>query len=161
MAYTVTLPQFARKIRGLGNDLERATIRGLRSAAMRLESFIIEEIDAAGAVATSELKASVDTEPTELGAITGADAPHAPFIEFGTRPHMPPIQPIEDWVRIKGLASDDEEVEEIAMDIAWTIYKYGTEPRFFLKKAIKRWKRAKIIDEEIADELRALERRRA
>jgi hypothetical protein len=30
-------------------------------------------------------------------AIVGYSAPHGPYIEYGTRPHMPPVQPIFEW----------------------------------------------------------------
>lgn len=160
MAKVVTLTQFARHIRDLGPHMESAIIRGLRSAAYRLEGLIVEEIDVAGAVATSELKASVSTELTARGAITGADAPHAPFVNFGTRPHMPPLQPIVDWVMIKGFAADEDEAEDIAEGIRWTIARFGTEPRHFLEKALRTLKQQRIVDEEIRAELGDLERRR-
>jgi len=157
----VTLTQFAAKMASLGPDMERAVDRGLRSAAHRLEGYIVEEIEKAGAVATSELKASVGTDKVDGGYNTGPDAPHAAFVEYGTRPHTPPLQPIIDWVRIKGLAQDDTEVERIAWAIVWHITHYGTKPRHFMAKALDRFAADRVIDQEVNAELRAMSRRRS
>ncbi len=47
------------------------------------------------------LRSSVDGEGTTTGGRIVADAPHAAFVERGTRPHMPPLKPIEAWVRLR------------------------------------------------------------
>lgn len=65
------------------------------------------------------------------------DAPHSVIIEFGTSPHMPPLQPIEDWVRRKrsDLGVKDGEIKKVARAIQMKISKYGTDPKPFLRPA--------------------------
>lgn len=65
------------------------------------------------------------------------DAPYAVFVEFGTSPHMPPLQPIEDWVRRKrgDLGVKDGEIKKVARAIQMKISKYGTNPKPFLRPA--------------------------
>lgn len=65
------------------------------------------------------------------------DAPYAVFVEFGTSPHMPPLQPIEDWVRRKrsDLGVKDGEIKKVARAIQMKISKYGTKPQPFLRPA--------------------------
>ncbi len=159
MAHVVTIPKFAKILKLEIPKIEEAVVKGIQSAALRLEGMIIEEIEEAKAVATSELKGSVDTKMDQYGATTGPDAPHAPFIEFGTRPHFPPLQPILDWVKVKGIASDEDEALEIAIRIVKSIGKKGTEPRRVVGKAFARLKGDKIVEKEIHDELVALERK--
>ena len=65
------------------------------------------------------------------------DAPYSVFVEFGTSPHMPPLQPIEDWVRRKrgDLGVKDSEIKKVARAIQMKIAKYGTDPKPFLRPA--------------------------
>lgn len=49
-------------------------------------------------VAFSELRDSVHVND----ATVVADAPHAAPVEFGSRPHWPPIEPIIRWVKLRG-----------------------------------------------------------
>lgn len=44
------------------------------------------------------LASSIHAIRTEGGAEVVVDAPHAGVIEGGSRPHMPPLQPLIDWV---------------------------------------------------------------
>ncbi len=57
-------------------------------------------------------------------------APYAAFVEFGTEPHMPPVEPLEQWAKRK-LGQ-----EGIGWAIAKKIAKEGTEPKPFLRPAI-------------------------
>ena len=65
------------------------------------------------------------------------DAPHSVVVEFGAEAHMPPLQPIEDWVRRKrgDLGVKDGEIKKVARAIQMKISKYGTDPKPFLRPA--------------------------
>lgn len=67
----------------------------------------------------------------ELAVAVGSSAKHAPFIEFGTRPHKPPITPLKAWCAIKGLP------ESAAYGIQKKIAQHGTPERPFLYIAFK------------------------
>lgn len=71
----------------------------------------------------------------ESGLIT-YDAPHAEFVEFGTRPHMPPVHVLKDWAKRK-LGKTDKEAESISWAIANKIRNEGTEPKPFLRNAVE------------------------
>lgn len=67
------------------------------------------------------------------------DVPYADSIEFGRTPgSMPPVDPIKDWVRRKGIARTETEVNSIAWAIAKDIKVNGQEPRPFLGPAIEK-----------------------
>lgn len=51
--------------------------------------------------------------------------PYAEYVEVGTRPHAPPIQPLEDWVEAK-LGLRDDEATSAAFAISRSIAKRGT-----------------------------------
>lgn len=57
----------------------------------------------------------------------GTNVKYAPFVEFGTRPHTPPIAPIKEWADRKGIAN---------VGAVWAaIRKHGTKPHPFLRPA--------------------------
>lgn len=61
--------------------------------------------------------------------------PYSSFIEYGTEPHMPPVEPLIEWAKIK-LGMDEKEAKKVAWAIAMKIAKEGTKPRPFLRNAI-------------------------
>jgi hypothetical protein len=43
--------------------------------------------------------------PREIEAEIGPTAPYGPYVEFGTRPHFPPLEALESWARHHGFDS--------------------------------------------------------
>lgn len=164
--YRVSIDQFAKVIGSLGTDLGKAALRGARSASHALEAMVTEEIGQPSEgcphppIDTGELMRSVGMMPTRTGAVVFVNAPHAPFMEYGTRPHFPPIRPLAEWAYRKGLADSEEEAEAIALNIARTIARWGQNPRHFMQRAVRRFVRSGILQREIKHELRAIRRRR-
>jgi hypothetical protein len=160
MSYRIGIKKFAKIVKYMGPKAEEAVILGLRESALYLETLIATEIENAKprpAVNTGSLKRSIKTQATETGAITSVDAPHASFIEWGTRPHRPPIAPLKDWVRQKGLAGDEKEIEQIARAIADHIAVNGTEPRFYMKKAVGKLYSRRVLDRFVGGQLDKVE----
>jgi hypothetical protein len=91
--------------------------------------------------ATSHLAQSITTiTPVKhvegMAAYIGTSLPYAPAVELGTRPHMPPITPLIDWVQAV-LGLDGDEAKSVAMRIAWKIKAKGTEGKFMFKKTFE------------------------
>lgn len=62
-------------------------------------------------------------------------APHASPVEFGSRPHMPPVDPLMGWCkRVLGL--NDREARSAAWMIALKIKARGTEAQPYLRPAV-------------------------
>lgn len=133
---TISLDRFIDVVRSMPDEMEEKAIRALREASARGVGRVTTEIQRSKAVNTGGLLQSVRTENVPKGAILSVDAPHAPFIELGTRPHWPPDEPIREWVLRKGLAEDDEELDQVVFSIRRHIATFGTEPRHFFKKAM-------------------------
>jgi len=55
-------------------------------------------------VAFGDLRDSVHTGPFDTIV---ADAPHAASVEKGARPHWPPLAPLIDWVKLRGMQGLD------------------------------------------------------
>lgn len=163
MRKRISIDGFAKKVASLGGDLEKAVVRGLRSSALVLDGFLVHEIDAAApfpAVDRGELRNSVVVRPTSRGGTAGVDAPHAPMINNGTRPFIPPLQPIYEWVLRKGFATDEADAMRVANAIRFHMGKVGIAPRHFFDKAWAKFRREKIVAREVGRELAALARSR-
>lgn len=70
---------------------------------------------------------SFDVERTAEGARAevGSPLPYALHVEYGTKPHRPPVRPIQDWVEVK-LGISGKAAEGAAWAIAAAIGKRGT-----------------------------------
>lgn len=142
--HTVTISQFEQRITRLVPQIRDAYVKGFRRAALRLERYAVEEIDSAEphpAVDTGELRRSVSTQFVDDGAIVTVDAPHAPMMEYGTRPFRPPMEPLVEWALRKGFASTESEARGIAFRVADKIARDGIAPRHYFTKAWARMQR--------------------
>lgn len=83
-------------------------------------------------------RSSISAQPVQrlsdrvIGTV-GTFSPYAIPIELGTKPHMPPVQPIQDWVRSKLGIYDEDEQEGIAWAIAKKIQRDGTEAQYIAR----------------------------
>lgn len=164
MSTRITIPEFARRVRDLGGEMKTAVQMGMVKAAQRLDAIMLEEIDHAEpfpAVDRGILRASRFVKTSASGTITvGVEAPHWPYINKGTRPFWAPIGPLIDWVRRKGLATEESEVRSIAYAVQHKIATEGIKPRNIQAKAIARFKAEKVMAKTVGNELRKLARKR-
>lgn len=152
--HRVTLDHFTRILIALSPKIEAAVVRGLRSGALRLQGMVVEEIDAAQpypAVDRGELRGSVEYSREADGALVYVDAPHAPHLEYGTRPFWPPQEPLMRWVLRKGFAEDETEAAGIAYAIRKKISEEGIAPRGYMAKAFQRV--LPVVIQEVEKEL--------
>jgi Bacteriophage HK97-gp10, putative tail-component len=73
----------------------------------------------------------VTISPQGLSVGVASKSPYAPYVEFGTRPHFPPLEPIRRWCISRGLPAS------AAFPIARAISERGTPERPFLYPAFK------------------------
>lgn len=103
----------------------------MRALGMRRgEDLIRKTIDHKGINDRGDLRKSVNTKVDRDGSSVtmevGPDAEHAPYVQYGTRPHRAPFDPIKRWARRK-LG------DESAWFPVWlSIERTGTDPQDFL-----------------------------
>jgi len=97
---------------------------------------MLRVIDLRDAKATGDLESAIQAHVKDLTGgvqgIAGADAkpgsniaPYAPFVDQPTRPHFPPIKPLERWARSKFGATGKEKTST-AWAVARSIARRGT-----------------------------------
>lgn len=145
----------------LNTEVKEAVIRGLRSTAAIGVTRVVQAIEDTKhgklqpPVDTGEMRQSVGYHNLPMGAEIVVDSPHAPFMEYGTRPHFPPTKPLMLWAMRKGIAADEQEAKGVAFAIARKIAKDGTAPRNFFKRGWNKTIR-RDLKREIEDELRRI-----
>lgn len=122
---STTAAEIERRIKENPAKTMLALQRAMQEAVMYVEA----RIKATSPTATSTLRDSWQSSVRRTGeTITGeigTALAYAEAVEIGTAPHMPPIQPIKDWVQVKlGLSGD--EGDNAAWRIAISIKRRGT-----------------------------------
>lgn len=93
-----TVGSFAELARIIRRDMkakEAKVAKGLRNAAAGGRGIIKRNVP----VAFGEIRESAHTE----GSKVVVDAPHAAAVNNGSRPHWPPLAPLIEWVKLRGM----------------------------------------------------------
>lgn len=153
-----TPKQFQRSMRRRLRGVREATVEGIQEGALTAPMYLVQRLEDVGAVDTGALKAAAANcvEFTADGAELHIRSRYAAPIEYGTRPHFPPVEALRPWVRRKlGEVDDDGEGDAgIAFLVARKIAEDGTEPRYFVRDSLPDIMRE--IDAAIKDGLRGL-----
>lgn len=102
----------------------------LLAAVTEADQLLEREVKDKTPTATGGSRASIFSreQALESGAIgvVGSAQPHIAYIELGTKPHFPPIEALEDWVRVKLGISDEKKIHDVAFLVARKIAARGT-----------------------------------
>lgn len=73
------------------------------------------------------------------------------FVEFGTSPHWPPLNPLLSWARVKFNMTDPKKIRATAWAVAANIAKLGTQGHFMFSRAHQENEKkvVSIMEEEI------------
>lgn len=110
-------PQIARE--ELTAAMEESTI-ALQTAVAELTP-----VGAHGLLRQSIAAQPIQHLSDQVIGVVGTSLNYAEPVELGTRPHMPPVEALEDWVRAK-LGIEDDQVERVAFLVARKISISGT-----------------------------------
>ena len=77
------------------------------------------------------LRGSITRNIEPMRAVVGSNLVYAPFVEFGTRPHWPPLKALQPWARRHGFPPGNRGAFLVARKIA----QKGTDPQPYLLPA--------------------------
>ena len=136
------------QIRGLDEITSRFAHAGpiideeLRNAMDGSTKFLERKIKPHTPIGVSgQLRDNIKSEIRGVGAeivgAVGTWVPYAPYVEYGTSPHWPPLKPIALWVQRKLQIPDDSEhfdatVRAVRAGIAW----HGTKGQSMFEKGL-------------------------
>ena len=117
-----------------GNALLAKPLRGAFSkSVIYLESEVKEgwPVDTGRGRASTTHK--VDGAVIPLWGKVGTDVKYAPFVEFGTAPHWPPLGAMQPWARRHGFPAG----KQGAFLVARAIARHGTKGHYMFQKALE------------------------
>lgn len=134
---TVKLENFANELK----EFSKTSLENQRKAVTSGLMKSLPELVRNSPVDTGLYAASWDFTVDEEKAIIGNYAPHAPVIELGARPFVPPIKPLLAWAKrvLKNKSQPpnyDNEVWALAKYTQNKIARYGMQPRHVLTKML-------------------------
>lgn len=118
-----------------------------------MEAQAKENVTANDSVASGQLRAGITGKVRvhlyellgEVGTVAkGANDNYAPAVEYGTRPHWAPIEPLVEWVKLKGFAKNEGSRRRIARAVQIKIARKGTAAHPFMEPAFDTKKHAII-----------------
>ena len=100
-----------------------------------LKSAILMEanVKKATPVDTGRLRASITHKVEPFRAIVGTNVAYAPHVEFGTRPHWPPLAALQPWAQRHGFPPG----RQGAFLVARAIARRGTRARHMFQKGVE------------------------
>jgi len=150
-----------RELRRVQKELEQK-IKDLHGAemlmAIRTATLMVQRDAKINAPSnTGRLRASIVPSVTSredvIEGVVGSNVTYAPYVEFGTKPHWPPLAPIMRWVHLKKMAGtysvktkrrtggagrQRSEDYIVAKWIQRAIAEHGTKPQKYLEKAFEK-----------------------
>ena len=119
----------------MSDDLEEIMKKVAVEFLLDLEESIVDEITDKNLVYVGNMLKSVQVDVDNLELMVGM--PYSAVVEFGSiKKFMPPIEPIERWVRLKLGVKDRKKARKIAWSIAMSFKKRGYKPHPFVRPAI-------------------------
>lgn len=167
--FLTTPGNFGKTISKLADELVKANVAAARSAfymaAQMGKTEVVQQIAATvpyQPVDTGHLRGSFVVKRLAIGAELYSTAPHAAYIEFGTRPHWVPLDVLRAWASRKmrggkgilsmfsakgkrrasvraSITDKAREVEAFARGVQRKIAARGTEGRHFYARASQRF----------------------
>lgn len=144
MPIVLTIDQFADALStSFFPTIVKAMEKGLEDGAEEIRKETERTIQKENLIYKGYLEDSVYTKPLIDGAEVGVSAPHAKWIEYGTRPFTPPLAPLGSWAMFK-LGLDYEEAYAVAVGIQEKFSREGIKPRrFFVRSVLRAMPRVK------------------
>lgn len=118
-------------------DVEKAMDAFLEDTALAFLFDAQDKIVQNGSIASGHLVDSAKPIFAPLSKTVLFDTPYSDIVEFGSQPHMPPVDPLIQWAMLK-FGQDREEATKTAWAVAKSIEQVGTEPHPFVRPTLDR-----------------------
>ncbi len=154
--FTELLERFHLELqRGIERGLTRSTALLRRAVETNIRTPLGAKPPAvAFGVLANSVTAEVSQERTRAVGRVFVKAPadrYGVFVEFGTSPHWPPLNPLLSWARVKFNMTDPKKIRATAIAVQDKISRFGTKGHFMFTRAHQEneEKVVSILEEEI------------
>ena len=138
-----SLQQLNMNFDEFARELNRVCKEALANLGQRIISQAQTNLKRGRNIATALLiNSGAVKEGADNTILAGFPTMYAYYLEFGRRAgKWPPFRFIYEWVRVRHMAADDDEAQDIAYAIQRSIGRKGTKPHPFLRPAFEKNKR--------------------
>lgn len=107
--------------------VQRELRAAMNKTVLYLDGVVKERTPTAYGTLRNSIFNEVNSAPEGLGVegVVGSSLAYAAYVELGTKPHLPPVAPLIDWVQ-KKLGLEEGDAVSAAYAIRATIGKRGT-----------------------------------
>lgn len=120
------LQSFARGLRDAPEYTDQVLQAAMTEATLLLQREWQENLSRVSGITAASIASDVASTPAGVLGIVSSSQPSALFVELGTRPHMPPVEAIEPWVKAVLGISDPKQAKSVAFLVARKIARHGT-----------------------------------
>lgn len=131
MNITITgLNEFIKSAGEFTGELENKLSNVMKSATGKIKSVVKSNLSSRGINTTYKLSEGISSKSSTYEGIVWSQEKYGVFVEYGTRPHFPPVAPLERWAQIKLGRSG------LGYPIARKISRVGTKAQPFFHSAV-------------------------
>ncbi len=139
MDYTIRVAAFPALAKQYPQEVRRATEWVLQRIVTRMEAEVVKRTPR-GVGGAAGLAGSIAGRVFSYGRVVrgmvGSPLEYSECVEMGTKPHFPPLSPLELWVR-RILGLEGKEARSVAFAIAVKISKEGTKGAKMFEKSFE------------------------
>jgi hypothetical protein len=136
---TITLsgiPELKDKLRQVDNDLSGGpAVEAMHKATMLVTGSAKVYAPVDRGVLRASIMPDVVTMNKTVEGVVGSNVIYAAAQELGTKPFWPPLQPLVEWVKRKGMASGAA-IYAVAKGVQRAIARRGIKAKLFLKRGL-------------------------
>lgn len=129
------LGQLQRALEQAPAQATRALLTAMTRAVLLLQREVMDSLPSHSGLTRASVGADAFVQGAGVLGVVGSSQPVAAFLEFGTRPHMPPVQALEGWVRDK-LGLNGADARRVAFLVARKIARKGAPALKLFEKAL-------------------------
>lgn len=91
----------------------------------------------ASGLTAASITSDVSSTPAGVLGVVSSSQPSAVWVELGTKPHMPPSEALQPWVKAVLGIRDPKEVRNVAFLVARKIARHGTPAQRPMARAVE------------------------
>lgn len=136
----ITAPGLAALQRGFEKApvyTREALLAAMTDATQLLEREVKDAMPAVSGLTRASVTSDAFSTPAGVLGVVGSASVAAVAVELGTRPHMPPIEPLIGWVQEK-LGVSAQDARSVAFAVAMKIKRHGTKAQHPFRNTLDR-----------------------
>jgi hypothetical protein len=131
----VALAQLQASLQAAPQRTVAVMLAAMTEATLLLQREVQDTMPAVSGITRNSIGQDAFSTPVGALGVVGSNQPSAVFVELGTRPHMPPVEPLVNWVQQR-LGVSAQDAQRVAWLVARKIARVGTPKQLVFKKAI-------------------------